>query len=65
MKPDVWATLLALVWLHGFKIDAQVEWQFLAMKAVAWIRSQKGKLYIYYKDAYIQLYIHSVNELWN
>ncbi|XP_060770444.1 von Willebrand factor A domain-containing protein 5A-like isoform X2 [Neoarius graeffei] len=41
MKPDVWATLLALIWLHGFKIDAQVEWQILAMKAVAWIRTQK------------------------
>ncbi|XP_027029391.2 von Willebrand factor A domain-containing protein 5A-like isoform X10 [Tachysurus fulvidraco] len=41
VKPDVWATLLALIWLHGFKIDAQVEWQFLAMKAVSWIRSQK------------------------
>ncbi|XP_060758861.1 von Willebrand factor A domain-containing protein 5A-like [Neoarius graeffei] len=41
MKPDVWATLLALIWLHGFKIDAQVEWQTLAMKAVAWIRTQK------------------------
>ncbi|KAK2834561.1 hypothetical protein Q7C36_015262 [Tachysurus vachellii] len=41
VKPDVWATLLALIWLHGFKIDAQVEWQFLAMKAVSWIHSQK------------------------
>ncbi|XP_060758846.1 von Willebrand factor A domain-containing protein 5A-like [Neoarius graeffei] len=41
MKPDVWATLLALIWLHGFKINAQVEWQILAMKAVAWIRTQK------------------------
>ncbi|XP_053497734.1 von Willebrand factor A domain-containing protein 5A-like [Ictalurus furcatus] len=41
VKPDVWATLLALIWLHGFKIDVQVEWQFLAMKAVAWIRTQK------------------------
>lgn len=45
VKPDVWATLLALIWLHGFKIDAQVEWQFLAMKAAAWIRSQKGKVH--------------------
>ncbi|MCJ8736168.1 hypothetical protein PDJAM_G00255830 [Pangasius djambal] len=42
MQPNVWATLLALIWLHGFKIDAQVEWQFLAMKAVAWIHTQKG-----------------------
>ncbi|XP_017340329.1 von Willebrand factor A domain-containing protein 5A isoform X3 [Ictalurus punctatus] len=41
VKPDVWATLLALIWLHGFKIDVQDEWQFLAMKAVAWIRTQK------------------------
>ncbi|KAK2834560.1 hypothetical protein Q7C36_015261 [Tachysurus vachellii] len=41
VKPDVWATLLALIWLHGFKIDAQVEWQFLAMKAVSWIHSHK------------------------
>ncbi|XP_047675381.1 von Willebrand factor A domain-containing protein 5A-like isoform X2 [Tachysurus fulvidraco] len=41
VKPDVWATLLALIWLHGIKINAQVEWQFLAAKAVSWIRSQK------------------------
>ncbi|XP_053336483.1 von Willebrand factor A domain-containing protein 5A-like [Clarias gariepinus] len=41
VKPDFWATLLALIWLHGFKIDAQVEWHFLALKAVEWIRTQK------------------------
>ncbi|KAI5100328.1 von Willebrand factor A domain-containing protein 5A-like isoform X1, partial [Silurus meridionalis] len=41
VNPDVWATLLALVWLHGFKNAAQVEWQLLAKKAVAWIRTQK------------------------
>ncbi|KAF5908290.1 von Willebrand factor A domain-containing protein 5A-like isoform X1, partial [Clarias magur] len=41
VKPDVWATLLALIWLHGFKIDAQIEWQCLAMKAVEWLRTQK------------------------
>ncbi|KAI5614816.1 von Willebrand factor A domain-containing protein 5A-like isoform X1, partial [Silurus asotus] len=41
VNPDVWATLLALVWLHGFKNAAQVEWQFLAKKAEAWIRTQK------------------------
>ncbi|XP_017562215.1 von Willebrand factor A domain-containing protein 5A-like isoform X1 [Pygocentrus nattereri] len=37
----VWATVLALIWFHGFKMDAQVEWQFVAMKAVTWIRNQK------------------------
>ncbi|XP_051979417.1 von Willebrand factor A domain-containing protein 5A-like isoform X2 [Xyrauchen texanus] len=45
-KPDkvdgsVWATVLALIWLNGFKKDDQVEWQFMAMKAVSWIHSQK------------------------
>ncbi|XP_051740410.1 von Willebrand factor A domain-containing protein 5A-like isoform X1 [Ctenopharyngodon idella] len=38
---SVWATLLALIWLYGCKIDQQVEWQFVAMKAVSWIGSQK------------------------
>ncbi|KAG9280765.1 von Willebrand factor A domain-containing protein 5A-like isoform X9 [Astyanax mexicanus] len=37
----VWATILALIWLHGFKMDDQVEWQFVAMKAVTWIQNQK------------------------
>uniref|UniRef100_W5L8G2 Uncharacterized protein n=1 Tax=Astyanax mexicanus TaxID=7994 RepID=W5L8G2_ASTMX len=38
----VWATILALIWLHGFKMDDQVEWQFVAMKAVTWIQNQKA-----------------------
>ncbi|KAM9442898.1 von Willebrand factor A domain-containing protein 5A-like isoform 1-T1 [Salvelinus alpinus] len=38
---EVWATVLALVWLYGFKMEAQEEWQFLAMKAVSWIQAQK------------------------
>ncbi|XP_036432413.1 von Willebrand factor A domain-containing protein 5A-like isoform X5 [Colossoma macropomum] len=41
VEKGVWATILALIWLHGFKMDAQVEWQFVAMKAVTWIRNQK------------------------
>uniref|UniRef100_A0A3P9A211 VIT domain-containing protein n=1 Tax=Esox lucius TaxID=8010 RepID=A0A3P9A211_ESOLU len=39
---EVWATVLALVWLYGFKMEAQEEWQFLAIKAVSWIKAQKG-----------------------
>uniref|UniRef100_A0A8P4G9C6 VIT domain-containing protein n=1 Tax=Dicentrarchus labrax TaxID=13489 RepID=A0A8P4G9C6_DICLA len=39
---EVWATILALIWLHGFKVDAQDEWQLLAMKAVSWLRAQNG-----------------------
>uniref|UniRef100_A0A8C2ZQG8 von Willebrand factor A domain containing 5A n=1 Tax=Cyclopterus lumpus TaxID=8103 RepID=A0A8C2ZQG8_CYCLU len=40
---EVWATILALIWLHGFKMDAQEEWELLAMKAVSWLQAQKGK----------------------
>ncbi|KAM9496559.1 von Willebrand factor A domain-containing protein 5A-like [Clarias gariepinus] len=41
VKPDVWATLLALIWLHGFKIDSRIEWHYSSIKAVAWLRTQK------------------------
>uniref|UniRef100_A0A667ZG51 von Willebrand factor A domain containing 5A n=1 Tax=Myripristis murdjan TaxID=586833 RepID=A0A667ZG51_9TELE len=39
---EVWATILALIWLHGFKMEAQDEWEFLAMKAVSWLHAQKA-----------------------
>ncbi|XP_068172772.1 von Willebrand factor A domain-containing protein 5A-like [Antennarius striatus] len=39
---EVWATTLALIWLHGFKTDAKDEWDLLAMKAMLWLRAQKG-----------------------
>ncbi|XP_054651110.1 von Willebrand factor A domain-containing protein 5A-like isoform X3 [Dunckerocampus dactyliophorus] len=42
VSKDVWATILALIWLHGFKSDAQDEWQLLAMKAASWLRAQKA-----------------------
>nr|XP_057936765.1 von Willebrand factor A domain-containing protein 5A-like isoform X2 [Doryrhamphus excisus] len=42
VSKDVWATILALVWFHGFKSDMQDEWQLLAMKAVSWLRAQKA-----------------------
>nr|XP_024660683.1 von Willebrand factor A domain-containing protein 5A-like [Maylandia zebra] len=34
---EVWATILALIWLHGFKMDAKDEWELLAMKAASWL----------------------------
>ncbi|XP_073720747.1 von Willebrand factor A domain-containing protein 5A-like isoform X1 [Misgurnus anguillicaudatus] len=37
---SVWATLLSLIWLYGYKIQQQIEWQFVAMKAASWIDSQ-------------------------
>uniref|UniRef100_A0A8D3C402 von Willebrand factor A domain-containing protein 5A-like n=1 Tax=Scophthalmus maximus TaxID=52904 RepID=A0A8D3C402_SCOMX len=39
---DVWATILALIWLHGVKLDAKEEWELLAMKATSWLRAQKA-----------------------
>jgi hypothetical protein len=44
VEGSVWATLLALIWLYGCKIDQRVEWQFVAMKAASWIGSQKGEI---------------------
>ncbi|XP_076863114.1 von Willebrand factor A domain-containing protein 5A-like [Brachyhypopomus gauderio] len=41
VEPGIWATVLALIWLHGFKMDAHDEWQFVAIKATSWIRSRK------------------------
>ncbi|XP_062275290.1 von Willebrand factor A domain-containing protein 5A-like [Scomber scombrus] len=42
VKEEVWATILALIWLHGFKSDVQDEWQLLVMKAASWLRAQKA-----------------------
>ncbi|XP_019222995.1 von Willebrand factor A domain-containing protein 5A [Oreochromis niloticus] len=38
---EVWATILALIWLHGFKMEAKDEW-LLAMKAASWLRGQNA-----------------------
>ncbi|MGH0158613.1 UNVERIFIED_CONTAM: hypothetical protein FKN15_042399 [Acipenser sinensis] len=38
----VWATVLALLWLHGFKAELKEEWEFLAMKALSWVKAQAG-----------------------
>ncbi|XP_041092751.1 von Willebrand factor A domain-containing protein 5A-like [Polyodon spathula] len=38
----VWATVLALLWLHGFRADLKEEWEFLAMKALSWVKAQAG-----------------------
>uniref|UniRef100_A0A3P8UBS2 VIT domain-containing protein n=1 Tax=Amphiprion percula TaxID=161767 RepID=A0A3P8UBS2_AMPPE len=43
VSSEVWATILALIWLHGFKMDAKEEWELLAMKAASWLRAQNGR----------------------
>ncbi|XP_044209467.1 von Willebrand factor A domain-containing protein 5A-like isoform X5 [Thunnus albacares] len=42
VNKEVWATILALIWLHGFKSDVRDEWELLAMKAVSWLRAQNA-----------------------
>uniref|UniRef100_A0A8C4RLR7 von Willebrand factor A domain-containing protein 5A-like n=1 Tax=Erpetoichthys calabaricus TaxID=27687 RepID=A0A8C4RLR7_ERPCA len=39
---SVWATFLALLWLHGFNSHMKDEWKFVALKAVSWIKAQPG-----------------------
>uniref|UniRef100_A0AAZ1X952 VIT domain-containing protein n=1 Tax=Oreochromis aureus TaxID=47969 RepID=A0AAZ1X952_OREAU len=39
---EIWATILALIWLHGLKMDSKNEWDLLAMKAASWLRAQNG-----------------------
>ncbi|XP_029111173.1 von Willebrand factor A domain-containing protein 5A-like isoform X4 [Scleropages formosus] len=44
-KPEfssVWATVLAVLWLHGHKAESRDEWQFVATKAMTWVRAQSG-----------------------
>ncbi|MEQ2182837.1 hypothetical protein GOODEAATRI_026383, partial [Goodea atripinnis] len=41
-KKDVWATILALIWLHGVQVDAKDEWDLLARKAALWLRAKKA-----------------------
>ena len=41
----MWATILALIWLHAFKMDAKEEWELLAAKAASWLRAQNGETF--------------------
>ncbi|XP_043974860.1 von Willebrand factor A domain-containing protein 5A-like isoform X2 [Gambusia affinis] len=42
VNSEVWASILALIWLHGFKMDAKEEWELLSMKAASWIKAQNA-----------------------
>uniref|UniRef100_A0A3B4UE96 von Willebrand factor A domain-containing protein 5A-like n=1 Tax=Seriola dumerili TaxID=41447 RepID=A0A3B4UE96_SERDU len=42
VNQEMWATILALIWLHAFKMDAKEEWELLAMKAVSWLHAQNA-----------------------
>ncbi|XP_075043000.1 von Willebrand factor A domain-containing protein 5A-like [Mixophyes fleayi] len=42
MDPAVWATLLAVIWLHASCQEQRDEWELLEGKAISWIRSRAG-----------------------
>ncbi|TFJ97382.1 ATP-binding cassette sub-family B member 6, mitochondrial [Platysternon megacephalum] len=42
VAPGVWATVLAVVWLHGRAAGQRDEWELLEAKAVGWVRGQAG-----------------------
>ncbi|RVE64487.1 hypothetical protein OJAV_G00126350 [Oryzias javanicus] len=44
LSSEVWSTILAPTWLHGFKMDAKDEWELLAVKAASWVQEQRGKI---------------------
>lgn len=37
-----WATILAVIWLHGNGKDLKCEWELLERKAMAWMRVHAG-----------------------
>ncbi|XP_075768397.1 von Willebrand factor A domain-containing protein 5A-like isoform X2 [Pelodiscus sinensis] len=40
--PGVWATVLAVVWLHGRAAGQRDEWELLEAKAVVWVQDRAG-----------------------
>ncbi|XP_039355485.1 von Willebrand factor A domain-containing protein 5A-like isoform X1 [Mauremys reevesii] len=42
VPPGIWATVLAVVWLHGRAVGQRDEWELLEAKAVGWLRGQAG-----------------------
>ncbi|XP_044841714.1 von Willebrand factor A domain-containing protein 5A-like [Mauremys mutica] len=42
VPPSIWATVLAVVWLHGRAVGQRDEWELLEAKAVGWVRGQAG-----------------------
>ncbi|KAM3937485.1 von Willebrand factor A domain-containing protein 5A-like isoform 2-T3 [Leptodactylus fuscus] len=42
VEPSVWATVLAVIWLHASCLDQREEWELLEGKAVSWLRAKAG-----------------------
>ncbi|KAM3937489.1 von Willebrand factor A domain-containing protein 5A-like isoform 2-T3 [Leptodactylus fuscus] len=42
VEPSVWATVLAVIWLHASCLDQREEWELLEGKAVSWLKTKAG-----------------------
>ncbi|XP_039357986.1 von Willebrand factor A domain-containing protein 5A-like isoform X2 [Mauremys reevesii] len=42
VTPNIWATVLAVVWLHDQAVGQRDEWELLEAKAVSWVRDRAG-----------------------
>ncbi|XP_069604297.1 von Willebrand factor A domain-containing protein 5A-like [Ranitomeya imitator] len=42
LDPSVWATILALVWLHSSCLEQRDEWELLESKAIALVKAKAG-----------------------
>ncbi|XP_030400133.1 von Willebrand factor A domain-containing protein 5A-like [Gopherus evgoodei] len=42
MTPSIWATVLAVIWLHDQAMGQRDEWELLEAKAVGWVQDRAG-----------------------
>nr|XP_060636583.1 von Willebrand factor A domain-containing protein 5A [Anolis sagrei ordinatus] len=42
VSPNVWATVLALLWLHSKALEQRDEWELLEAKALSWLQATSG-----------------------
>nr|XP_032648340.1 von Willebrand factor A domain-containing protein 5A-like isoform X2 [Chelonoidis abingdonii] len=42
MTPSIWATVLAVVWLHDRAVGQRNEWELLEAKSVGWVQDREG-----------------------
>ncbi|XP_056403370.1 von Willebrand factor A domain-containing protein 5A-like [Hyla sarda] len=61
MDPSVWATILALIWLHSSCLEQGDEWELLEMKAIALVKNKAGSSLNKYIKAGIELLKSSVD----
>uniref|UniRef100_H9GD78 VWFA domain-containing protein n=1 Tax=Anolis carolinensis TaxID=28377 RepID=H9GD78_ANOCA len=44
VSPNVWATVLAILWLHSKALEQRDEWELLEAKALSWLKATSGEM---------------------